>query len=104
MGFRFFLHWQLRKPLATFLLIRPCLQILWILQFLQLLLINEDISDLCHLLLSEAAYVEFHSFSNSKLNVPTGDSKDTWSYKWGSDYSVSKAYAAFPFLLPSAGY
>jgi hypothetical protein len=42
-----------------------------------------------------SAYIEFHNLSDTKSSLETTNDRDLWSYAWGADYSISKAYAAF---------
>jgi hypothetical protein len=58
-------------------------------------LLLEDLSDLFHLPLTEAAYLEYITLSDLLQSFDSVDESDIWSYPWGVNYSVSKAYAFF---------
>jgi hypothetical protein len=70
-------------------------------KYLQILVHNASLFtdltglDLLHLPLSEAAYIEFITLIDLIQRSISSDEKDLWTYPWGANYSVSKAYAFF---------
>jgi hypothetical protein len=58
-------------------------------------LLSENLFDLFQLPLSKAAYLEYMTLSDLLHSLDLVDESDVWSYPWGVNYSVSKAYDFF---------